>query len=271
VLDARNGKVVRRHSAAFEGHENCFPIRGGTPAFIGCNDPGAMTLLRVDASDAKPVVERSFKGVYTQDFGEPPEQAPLALAKRCDGSSEVGALCVRREEKTWKQLPQPADPQKLMAQIPFIVHVAASEDGFAYAFGWLGGGGDLVVVDSRANKVRRIDKGSLPKWASEGIRWGALGIEDGTLRFLIAGDSPGVLEIRADDSIQAERLQGRMASVGSRALLITAQGGLRETLDGGRSFHDVAPPPGGAPDSGFFRCVAAGCSLGPWHRVGWGP
>ncbi len=155
--------------------------------------------------------------------------------------------------------------------MPFIVHVATSPDGAVYAFGWLGGNGALIVSDSRAKKVRSIDKSKFPKWAADGIRWDSLTIEAGTLRFLLGGKTAGVLEILPDDSVKARKLGGRMASNHGRALLITEQGQLQETLDAGRSFHEIAPPPGGAPKSGFFRCVEGGCSLGPWHRVGWGP
>ncbi|MCA9597243.1 MAG: hypothetical protein KC776_28210 [Myxococcales bacterium] len=270
VLDGRTGAITNTIQGAFAGHENCFPIRGGTPAFIGCNDGPAMTLMRIESTTEKPTVERSFKGTYTQDFGDPPSGAPLALPKRCDGSNVPGAACLRKSDGTWVDVPAPPDPQKLLSKVPFNVSTAA-ENGAVYRFGWMNGNGDLIVTDSGQKKVRRIDANRFPKWAKGGIRWDALGIHDGTLRFLIAGDSPGVLEIHPDDSVTGEQLEGRMASIHDRALLISKSGELRETLDGGETFTDVPAPPGGAPKSGFFRCVETGCSLGPWHRVGWGP
>jgi hypothetical protein len=274
VLDTKSGKLIQEHKGYFAGHSNCFPIRGGTPSFVGCNGQLEMTLFRIESADAKPVAERTFKGVFTQDFGDPQADAPLALAKRCDGSPAAGAFCVRQNDGKWKELQKPADPHKLLAKVPFIVHVAAASDGSAYAFGWLDGNGDLVVVDARQKKVRRIQRSSIPRWAVEGIRWDALSLRGGVLRFLISADdkrTPGVLEIRADDSVDAKELPGRMASSGSRALLVTEKGTLEETLDAGVSFHAVASPPGGLPTSGLFRCVETGCTLGPWQRVGWGP
>jgi hypothetical protein len=271
VLDASTGKLVGEQASAFAGHENCFPIRGGSPAFVDCNDPSTMTLFHVDSTNANPTLERSFKGVYSQDFGEPADDAPLALAKRCDGSAAPGVVCVRAADGKWSETAKPADPGKLLARVPFVVHVAASPDGEAYAFGWLDGNGPLVIVDAGAKKVRSIERAKLPDWAAEGIRWDALSIRGTTLRFLISGNAPGVLEIEKDDTVHARRLQGRMASTGARALLVADDGSVQETLDSGATFSEVTAPPGGAPKTGLFRCVATGCSLGAWTRVGWGP
>ncbi len=272
LLDAHDGKPIETKSDFFHGHENCFPIRGGTPAFVGCNDKAEMALFRIDSPSAKPVIERTFRGVFTQDFGEPSPDAPLALAKRCDGSAAPGALCLRSDDGKWTELPKPSGPPKLLGQIGFIVHVAAAKKNFVFAFGWAQMSGDLIVIDGHAKKVRRIAKSAIPAWASHGIRWDALSIHEGVLRFLIEGDeSTGVLELRPNDEIVAESLSGRLRANGARALLVAKDGTMKETLDAGKTFHDIVPPPGGAPQSGFFRCVETGCSLGPWHRVGFGP
>ncbi len=123
----------------------------------------------------------------------------------------------------------------------------------------------VPLAGSRARTRRQA------KWAADGIRWDALTVDKGTLRFLIAGSAPGVLEIHADDTVRTKRLQGRLAAAGSRAWLVGREGTVQETLDAGKSFHEIVPPPGGAPQKGLARCVATGCTLGPWHRVGWGP
>lgn len=275
VLDGHTGKQLELKKQAFPGHTNCFPVRGGVPAFIGCNGQKEMALFRIDAADKPFVLEKKFKGVYTQDFGEPSADEPLALPRRCDGSVSPGTLCVRQKDATWKELPKVPDPQKLLAKVPMFIHVAASADGSAYAFGWLDGGGDLVIVDSKQNKVRRIAKTSFPKALADGIRWDALGIVDGKLRFLIGTSkrdtTPGILEIRADDSVDGKEMKGRLAGAGKRALHVTERGTLEETLDAGVTFHDVPLPPGGAPDTGPISCFETGCTVGPWHRVGWGP
>jgi hypothetical protein len=273
VLDAHTG-AQKQKKQAFSGQANCFPIRGGTPAFVGCNGQTEMSLFRIDGVDEPVVLERKFKGVYTQDFGEPTADEPLALAKRCDGSNSPGTFCVRQNDGTWKELPKPADPGKLLGKLPFLAHVATASDGSAYAFGWLDGNGDLVVIDSKQKKVRRVAKSKIPSWAASGIRWQALSIVEDKLRFFIQGkgvETIGILEIRPDDSLDAKQMKGRLAAIGKRALLITDHGTLEETLDAGVTFHEVPLPPGGAPESGTFQCVETGCSVGPWKRVGWGP
>lgn len=269
VFDGKTGKITSTQTGVFAGHENCFPIRGGTPSFIGCNSPKEMTLFRVDAPDKKPVAERTFKGVYTQDLHGLVD-APLAMGKRCDGTQAGGTFCVRKDDGTWTELAPPPDPEKILARMSFLVHVAVSSDGAPYGFGWEGGNGALVIIDGRGKSIRRVQKEAMPRWAADGIRWSAVSVRDGVIRFLIETESPGTLAIHPDGRIEAKQLEGRVAGIGARGVHIAPDGKLRETLDGGISFHDVAAPPGGA-DLKWVRCVEAGCSVGPWHRLGWGP
>jgi hypothetical protein len=276
LLDGRTGEVVRTVKGAFAGRKNCFPVRGGRPSFVGCN-AAAVALFRIDSAKADPVLEREIPGTYTQDFGEPSPEQPLVLGKRCDGTAATGALCVRHAADRWQQLEPPPDPQGLLPRVPFIVHAAGSHDGEAYAFGWLDGGGDLIIIDGGAKKVRRLSKGKVPAWAGSGVDWHSLVIEDKTLRFLLSNAGPAqsiaaIVEIRADDTVVARKLDGRLSAIGPRGLLLTPTGQLRETVDGGRTFRPVASPPGGllADGGDFFRCVETGCEIGPWLRVGWG-
>jgi hypothetical protein len=273
-LDARTGAVTQTIPRAFDGKPNCFPVRGGTPSFVGCN-AGAVTLLRIDGVGATPVVERVIPGTYTQDFGNPAPDTPLALYGRCDGVKSKGAMCVREGAERWRDVPAPPDPNGLLDKVPYWAHVAAAKDGSAYAFGWLDGGGDLIVIDIKAKKVRRIAKASIPSWAGSGVDWHGLTIQSGTLRSVltsskIKGDA-GVVEIRQDDSIHAERLDGRVAVVGALALHATADGKLRESTDAGRTFVEVEPPPTGPVGrEEILHCTEMGCLVGPWIRVGWG-
>ncbi len=267
VLDAKTGAVETTHPGVFAGHHNCFPLRGGLPAFIGCNDQQRMALFRIDTPASRPVLERTIEGVYTMHFGDAGADAPLALARRCNGQEHPGALCIRRRDGTWVDLPIPADPEGLTTRTHHAVPVS-SVDGSVYSFVWLEGSVDLVIVDPLGGRVRRIERGSLPEST---VRLDSLTTEDGTLRLLVSGETPGVLEIRTDDTIQFRQLRGRLSNFGERAVLITEHQELRETFDGGATFHDVSPPPGGMPGGESFRCVATGCSFGPWHRVGWGP
>jgi hypothetical protein len=274
-LDATTGKVAQAVSRAFGGKANCFPIQGGVPSFIGCN-AGEMTLFRIDAVGAAPVVERAIKGIYTQDFGSPPPEAPLAFSGKCNGAKQKGSLCLRESAARWRDLPPPPDPGGLLDRVPFMVHVAAAKDGSVFAFGWLDGGGDLIILDGKAQKVRRVPKSSVPPWAENGVDWHSLTIESGTLRFLLSSGShskaAGIVQIRPDDTIEAEQLDGYLSAARGHALQVTKSGKLRETLDAGRTFQEIELPPTGAPrpDHEFFGCTETGCMVGPWIRAGWG-
>jgi hypothetical protein len=230
-----------------------------------------MVLLRVESPEKPPVVERSFRGIYTQDFGNPALDAPLVVSARCDTSlpPELGTFCVRRDG-AFVEAKLPASELPKVARVPHLVHVTASREGNIYGFGWEDGGGDLLVVDLAQSKVRRLAKASFPKAAVGGIRWDGLSVEGGTLRFVLA--SGGVLEIRPNDAMTLIPLDGKVAAAGARCLQLTPDGRLRESLDAGRTFHEVPPPPGGLPGGkrgAMVRCFETGCEIGPWYRSGW--
>jgi hypothetical protein len=127
---------------------------------------------------------------------------------------------------------------------------------------------DLVVFDARTGRVSSTRAGVFAAYAR-------CYLVRGGRRAFVACESPGTMKLlRIDDltapPVEERTLTGKMASVGRGALLITEDGGLRETLDGDETFHDVTPPPGGA-DPRTLSCEEGGCHVGPWLRLGWGP
>jgi hypothetical protein len=271
--DAGTGKPLKTAKNPFGGRKNCFPIRGGTPSFVGCNGDGSsaegMALFRIESVEATPVLERAFPGIYTQDFGEPSEDAPLAFAGACSGKPEPGTLCVRRDGQFTERRLAPSEAAKL-ARVDRLVHVATSREGAMLGFGWEGGDGDLVMVDFAHGKVRRLRKGDFPAAARDGIRWSELTLDGGELRFVLA--SGGILKVGSDDRMTLEPLAGTLYAHGARGLLFANDGRLRETQDAGKTFRDVTSPPGGSSArSGKNRaiCWETGCVVGPWYRTGW--
>lgn len=271
--DAGTGKALKTAKSAFGGRKNCFPIRGGSPSFVGCNGDGSgsegMALFRIESVEAAPVLERAFPGIYTQDFGEPSEDAPLAFAGACSGKPEPGTLCVRRDGRFSERKLAPEETAKL-ARTDRLVHVATSREGAMFGFGWESGDGDLVIVDFAHGKVRRLRKTDFPAAARDGIRWSELTLDGDELRFVLA--SGGILKIAADDRATLEPVDGTLAAHGARGLLFASDGRLRETQDAGKTFRDVTAPPGGSSArSGKNRaiCWETGCVVGPWYRTGW--
>jgi len=125
----------------------------------------------------------------------------------------------------------------------------------------------LIVIDGKANSVFTVPISSMPAWARDG--WEVVSASNGQLRFLIGGEHPGVMAIGGDGKIvDAKELSGKMSAIGSRAILVTPEGKISETIDAGRTWQDVEPLPGGA-DS-VPRCMPGGCEVGPWYRLGWG-
>jgi hypothetical protein len=230
-----------------------------------------MNLLRIDDLAVRPVEERTFKKSYNHaEIGQAPPGAPIVIRRRCNGDDAKGAFCVRQGEGSWVDFAPPPDPDKLLDTVVYIEKIAADVDGTPYGFARQRTSEDLVIVDGRANTVKRIPRRDVPAWDYRSFLASSFTVIHGELHFLFPGDHPGILILRRDGRVDARTLTGRMACVGRSALLVTEDGGLRETLDGGETFHDVTPPPGGA-DPRALSCEEGGCHVGPWLRLGWGP
>ncbi|MEZ4221780.1 MAG: hypothetical protein R3B13_12685 [Polyangiaceae bacterium] len=274
-IEASTGNVSKTLPTAFANKFNCFFIRGGTPSFVGCNGDGEgppnMELLRIEGEGKAPVSERTFPGAYSQDFGMPGETSPLVFPGKCDGERMQDVLCVRTKDGRWHETKM-ADPQGLLGQVSRLIGVGASEDEKPYGFSW-GEERVLLILDGAQKRIRKVPRSAMPSWASVGVNWHAMTIVDGTIRFLFAPKgsgtfSAGVVEIRPDDEVVGTKFDGDLAPYRERALLRTPSGQLRETLDAGRTFHDVPSPPGGAGHE-LLHCMATGCVVGPWFRAGW--
>ena len=272
-LDSSTGRVIRSVANAFGGRENCYLIRGGRPSFAGCNGD-AMSLFRIDSDTLKPTIERSIKGIYPDSFGKPEASAPLVFAGRCDGARDKVTFCIRESAEHWKELSLPDIARQQVNPVENLIHVAASKEGSPYAFGWVDNTDILVIIDGATRTVRQVHTGG-PEHPTVFVDWDSVTIESGTIRFLASfklgeGQAP-ISDIFANNTVHVDRLTGAFAPVGPRALRVTPDGKLLETLDAGKSFREIEPPPGGVPDvrESVFGCYETGCIVGPWYRVGW--
>jgi hypothetical protein len=110
-----------------------------------------------------------------------------------------------------------------------------------------------------------VPKRELPAWTEGAIRWDAVTMIDDELRLLVPGLHPGLVVVHASGRVEATAFAGAMSATSSRALLVTPEGELRETLDAGMlanfpgwlyletnktkqlTNHFRIPPGGGAP------------------------
>lgn len=271
VFDARTGRASRARAGIFAAFDRCYLVRGGRPVFVACEGPGPMKLSRIDDPTAPMVEERTFAKTYNHaELGQPTHEAPIVIRRRCNGDEANGSFCVRQKEGSWADIPPPPDPDRLLDSIVSIEKVAADADGTPYGLARQKVSDDLILVDGRANAVKRIVRREAPAFDYRSFLSSSFTVIDGEVHVLFPGEHPGVLILRRDGRVDARTLTGHMASVGRRALLVSDDGALRETLDGGETFHDVTPPPGGA-DRRTLSCEEGGCHVGPWLRLGWGP
>jgi hypothetical protein len=140
------------------------------------------------------------------------------------------------------------------------------------AFGFQGPA--LIVLVADTDRVLRVD---LPEFEQKGLRYDQVSVDDaGTVRFLtgpskMGRGSSGVVRVTTSGAtahVAAQTLPGRVYAAGRLGIMVLPDGSMRETLDGGDSFHDVEAPPGGV--TSWVRCMETGCDLGAWYRVGWG-
>jgi hypothetical protein len=271
VFDARTRREASTRAGLFTAYDRCDFVRGGRPAFVACERPGELKLLRIDDPAGPVIDERTFpRNDDRRKIGEATHDAPIVIGHRCNGDAALGSFCVRQWEGSWVDFAPPPDPYGLLGNVVSIQEVAADVDGTPFGFAREERTDDLIIVDGRANDVTRIPRAEVPALDPKALWETSFTVIHGEPHFLFPGERPGVLIRRRDGGLDARTLTGHMASIGRRALLVTEDGALRETLDGGETFHDVPSPPGGA-DPTPLECEEGGCLVGPWLRLGWGP
>ncbi|WP_437566495.1 hypothetical protein [Sorangium sp. So ce542] len=252
--------------------------------------PGALRLER--AFELRPEPEREggrFVGVDGEALGYlgPCEGLPrprldlgaLSRAAFAGGAApESAVLCVRRGPGVWvEHRLDPADATDVIAWIPRAgggaVALVARPGAFLP---------DRERVEVRgALRVVRFARGEpplhLPSYGEgrPGLLSRALAAHaDGAVEgWLSAQGAVGLAPIAIDAAGRLRRLPlpARARSLeasGPFALVETEDGRLFETIDRGRRWTPVAPPPGGAAAQ-LSGCSAVGCRLGPFLRIGW--
>jgi hypothetical protein len=277
-FDAWSGVTTQRRAQAFTG-PNCYFRRAGTPSLIVCPGPN----LAVPKSDVFRIA--SWGGSMELVASLPafshqiPDASPghaLVYPGRCNGEGRKGIFCVFVGDQAWREFSLPPKLLRRLLDVqPPRVFWASHDARHVFAISQASNQ-DWVLMDAAKGRLHRLPKGAIPSWA-ERFDCATLGrdslrvlIEGGTLGEVDPGKLPdaGIVEIGFDGTVKATHLAGQLRCFASRALHLLADGTMRETLDAGRTFHRVEPPPGGA--SQLDRCRDPGCTIHSFFRVGWG-
>ena len=275
-LDGWTGELKKSQPAALR-RANCFFRRGGIPSLITCpsSKPGHTDVLRIDSWGAAPVeVLPSPTDAFRLEEITPGHA--LTFAGRCDGATRKGFFCVLHQDRAWKQYALPPKLLRSIVDVSGVRLAMALLNGERVVGLGRGSGGEWVFMDAATGVVHRLDQEKIPKWADRA--WACAVLDQTSLRLMFEGHrdihrgemtQAGILDIAFDGKVTATPLAGQLRCYGPRALHLSPTGALRETLDAGRSFHEVALPPAGVTELG--RCQDTGCELHAFFRVGWGP
>ncbi|WP_437806776.1 hypothetical protein [Sorangium sp. So ce1078] len=288
------------------GSGACAPFRASDALLAVCAGPDRASVVDVSSDARAPRalrIERSFElrrepereagrfvGVDGEALGYlgPCEGLPRprldlgAISRGAFGAGpapESAVFCVRRAPGAWvEHRLDPADATDVLAWIPRggggAVALVARPGAFLPE-------GERVEVRG-ALRVVRIARSEpplhLPAYVdgrSELLSRALAVLADGAIEgwLPVQGHAVGLAPIAIDAAgrLRSRPLPARASSLeasGPFALVETEDGKLFETIDRGRRWAPVAPPPGSAA-ARLSGCSAVGCRLGPFLRLGW--
>lgn len=277
---------------------DCHAVRVADAPLLVCVDQrhaavidlsGAPRTERTFALDPEPSMDR-FVAVEGEALGflgpceGPPDLGPdanLGGERRHDQLQRTAVFCARAGADTW------------------VEHRVDAEDA-AELVAWIPrrGGGAVALVARQGNflpdRERITNRGGLrvvrfgqsePPLSFAAWAWDSpaplrrrlhVRADDVIEGWLHAGANGGLAAVEIDASGRARSLpepprHGSVVISAPFALKSTEDGRLWETVDWGHTWTLVDPPPYAGADS-FPRanaCTPAGCSIGPWIRLGW--
>lgn len=216
----------------------------------------------------------------------------LAMGGACDGALGDVA-CVRQPTGAWKTIPFAKDLVRALHTLAPEAHLFPTVSGELFvatgsAEGALSVGPvELQVYKADTGLVTRV--GKVPQWSVGGTgAGGVLGAAPygDVLTFLwrsaatfsvwpIRRQHPAFgspescrFDVSLDGSTDASCVSGAVHAVGRFGVVERKRGELLETYDGGETWSQVPLPEG--VDTSDVECVAIGCRIGPYFRLGWG-
>ncbi len=294
VLVSQSG-VVDEASGIVPHLSRCEPLHPALPLF-DCDGDGVEVVVSVDAN-GKPheewrrpsSVQPNTTWLAKSTFHASADGS-LAVGGHCDGT--LGdAACVRRSNGTWETVRFSDQLVSALTRTAPSTRLFPTVDGKLFA----GTGSfdttrrDVSLNLFDAEKGSPVAYDNVPIWvlgalsSVPGSRFGAF--PQTSPQFFWA--SPN--ELRAwplerqhpafhtkeacgitfqRGTFTTDCLQGKLSAVGRMGLWAKKPGEIFETLDAGVSWNAVALPKG--VDTDDIACVALGCRIGPYWRMGWG-
>jgi hypothetical protein len=217
----------------------------------------------------------------------------LAMSGACDGT--LGdAACVRQPTGAWKTIPFAKDLVKALHTLAPQAHLFPTVSGQLFVATGTSEGAfsvgpvELLVYKADTGLVTRV--GKVPLWpvggatATGGLLGAAPHLEAPSFLWRSAAtlsawpirrQHPAFgtpescrFDVSLDGSTDASCVSGAVHAAGRFGVVEKKRGELLETYDGGETWSQVPLPEG--VDTSDVDCVAIGCRIGPYFRLGWG-
>lgn len=268
-VDLSTGQVVRQGPELLPGSPDCQLLRPGGELLMACKTREALAIFsKVDSQ--RPVLERSFEGQPALHI----TADRLLVDKGCDAEPAPLSACARFASGEWKQLSKREDPaEKARVDAAAAAGAAAAPDPRPTAFVPRADGGAIALVaelggyidlaSGQAIRLKGGQEGRIMRDATNCWVDGAGGLRCLTATGAYAWDKEGNPEPQVFQFTWVR-------AAGARGLGRDKDGRFFQTEDYGKTWIEVAGPPGKAEGNNHqSRCSDVGCIFNGWLRTGW--
>lgn len=279
-VDLESGEVRAVTPSVLAAGATCELVPVTADVVAICTGANGVSVLVAGATGERPHIEKVFPTDAPFYVGA---EGALAHGGPCSDAADASraVVCVRQPNGLWRQLGEsrPFDSADPWADAgpdagPTTRNVARwvpTREGSALGL-VLGPGGGILDASRGTFTPFRNDGhtklGSLTATAKPGVYDELAADADGSI-YGYAGRQ--ALRLAPDGSVTfAPHVFESLANAGEKALATDRDGRLWQSLDHGRTWAEVARPPGqrGKARTSVGRCSRVGCDLGDWYRIG---
>lgn len=262
-IDLGSGELVEVSRALGQAALDCVALTGKPELLLACHGAGSSAVI-ADALGKAPRFERRFSGKPALAFAE----GVLVVDRACSGEAAPGLICVRDASGRYTQYDRRADfaPDD-KGRAPSLRRWIPVEGGGARALAFFERQYLLDAATGQKTPLSEpLDVQAAKEWQ---VAFDLVGLGDGSIRGF---SQHGPLHVRSDGTVERQLLRFERSSVrGPRALAIDSAKRFFQSVDWGKTWLEVAPPPAldSVPRTTPIGCSELGCQIGPWLRVGW--